>query len=97
MVIRLLEKYPHLRDDNNRLLATVWNNELHAEGYDSKCISAFELLSLIASNTLSKSGSVTRASRKIQEQWPQLRGKRWRERQSHQKDVVFDLKEMEIK
>jgi hypothetical protein len=91
LVTALLVQHPHLRDDNNRLLATVWNIELSTDGIDTKSITGHELLSLIAQGSVAKSGSICRASRKIQEQKIELRGKKWKHRQSHQEGVVGQL------
>ena len=95
MIKNLLLKHPHLRDDNNKLLATVWNMELGAEGIDSESISGHELLALIATGTITKSGSITRVSRKLQETKVELRGDKYNRRHAHQEDVLAQLQTME--
>lgn len=95
MITTLLSMHPHLRDDNNRLLATVWSIELSVEGINAKSITGHELLNLIAKGTITKSGSITRVSRKLQEQKVELRGEKYNRRHAHQEDVLAQLKTME--
>jgi SMC interacting uncharacterized protein involved in chromosome segregation len=71
----LLEKYPHLRDDDNKLIANVWYNEA------DKSLSTEEFLKLLSQGKLTNSESIRRCRQKIQEQNIHLRGKRYNYRQ----------------
>ena len=86
----LLSKHPHLRDDGNKLLASIWKMEV--DGIDS--MSAMEFLHLVAHGEVSTHESIRRASRKIQEETPHLRGVKRNKRLKHQSDVIDQLHEM---
>ena len=85
----LLEK-PHLRDNDNKLLANVWYQSvtpLQEEWLD--------FLALIANGELPSSESIMRCRRKLQELNPELRGELWDKRHKMQIQVKQELKDME--
>jgi len=90
-VKQLLIDKPSNRDDDNKLVANIWNKELNALKMSAKIISAFELLQLLADGKLTNSDSITRARRKIQEEYPELRGEHYRARQNKQEQIKKDL------
>lgn len=96
IVTDLLTTFPHLRDDGNKLLATIWKIEIQMSGEDIREMSGFDLLSRIADSELSTHESISRASRKIQEEVPTLRGEKWLKRHNSQSNVVTQLHEMEF-
>jgi hypothetical protein len=57
-VIRLLTKYPEHRDNDERLIATFWNQQLKRAGIDSNNITGFELLKIYSNNEILTSGDV---------------------------------------
>ena len=67
-----LDKYPSLKDDDNRLCANIWSKELN--GLD---ISANDFLALYAANKLTSAPSIKRARAKLQEEEPAYRGKKY--------------------
>ncbi len=71
-VIYWLDKYPKLRDDDNRLCANIWSEELN-----NLEISAKDFLRLYASNKLTSAPSIKRARAKLQEECPEYRGKKY--------------------
>jgi len=78
-VKQLLEKYHHLRDDDYRLIATIWKYE--AGGNDVlNDMSANDFLQIIADGKLTNSESIRRSRQKVQENYPELRGKSYRKR-----------------
>ena len=86
----LLIKKPHLRDDDNKLLANVWflaTKPLKEEWLD--------FLALIADGKLPTPSAITRCRRKMQEMHPVLRGEMWYKRHDLQEQVKIELKEME--
>jgi len=82
-----LERYPQYRDDDNRLTSYVWWTNLKENGIVPEKISSLEFLRLYADNNLPQADIITRARRKVQEDFPNLRGKLWEERHKSEKDV----------
>ncbi len=80
VVIHYLKTDPRYRDDDEMLVARFWHNEVVAKGGDTKCILAWDFLSLYAKGKLTSADIITRARRKIQEENPELRGSKWNER-----------------
>jgi|TARA_R100000501_G_C2607894_1_gene103183 hypothetical protein len=75
-VERFLTKYPILRDDDERLMANIWNSHIgNLEDVDGK-----EILHMLANHKLPSYESISRCRRKIQEKNPHLRGEKWNER-----------------
>jgi hypothetical protein len=91
----ILAATPHCRDDDNRLIANVWYNELLSlhgeEGYSR--LSGHELLGLYAKHKLSNPESIRRMRQKIQEVQPLLRGKTYKARQRHQGKVKAQVRQ----
>jgi hypothetical protein len=71
-VIYWLDKYPKLRDDDNRLCANIWSKELN-----NLEITAKDFLRLYASNKLTSAPSIKRARAKLQEECPEYRGEKY--------------------
>ena len=80
-----LEAKPLLRDSDNKLVCRIWNNLLEAKGSNPKEASAHDLLCLISQDKLPSFESISRARRKIQEQYPHLRGNTYKQRQNESK------------
>ena len=79
----LLQNFSHLRDDDNRLVANIWNNELsHLKQND-----VIDFLLLYSQGRITTADTITRARRKIQELHPELRGKNYNKRHVTQKKV----------
>jgi hypothetical protein len=91
-VINLLTKYPSLRDSDERLTANIWYNATN----NIKEINAITLLSRFAEGKLPSYESISRCRRKIQEEKPDLRGKKWAKRHSKQKVIKDQIKEMGV-
>ena len=86
----LITKHPHLRDNDNKLLANVWYQSvtpLQEEWLD--------FLALIANGELPSSESIRRCRQKLQELNPELRGELWDRRHKMQIQVKQELKDME--
>ena len=90
-VLRLLRKNPAYRDDDNRLVAQFWSEHL---GATKDQMTAFDLLKLISLGQVEKADNITRARRKLQEEYPELRGTVWNKRHNHQEVVKKELKEI---
>ena len=89
----LLTNHPHLRDDDERLMATMWFKHMEEKLEE---MSAFDLLKQLATSNLPSYESISRCRRKLQEECPELRGEKWDKRHKAQEDVKEDLKEMEV-
>ena len=86
-VLRLLEQNADLRDDDYKLTANICYSQLKAVGKDAEKITAFELLQTYAGQQLTQADVITRARRKIQENFVHLRGKKWVERQRYNNEI----------
>lgn len=74
----LLEKHPHLRDNDNRLIATVYYQESSANLLK---VTALDFLHDFADGKYTSPESIRRCRQKLQEDYPELRGKLWDEKQ----------------
>lgn len=77
IVRHLLISHEHLRDDDHKLIANIWNRELRGEAHEK---TAFEFLSLFANRELTNPESIRRIRQKLQETEPLLRGKNFEKR-----------------
>ena len=73
----LLEK-PHLRDNDNKLIASFWYRELNSKNIDSEEITALNFLHKYADNELTNAESIRRMRAKLQEEEPGLRGEAYK-------------------
>ena len=67
-----LEKYPSLRDNDNRLCSNIWAVELIEKGFN---VSHF--LVVYAAKKLTSAPSIKRARAKLQEEEPKYRGEKY--------------------
>ena len=72
-----LEKHPSLRDDDNRLCANIWSEELTVLGFGNIESPIFEFLRLYSNNKLTSAPSIKRARAKLQEECPEYRGEKY--------------------
>ena len=89
IVKRLLTNHPHLRDNDNKLLANVWYQSVTPleEAW-------VDFLALIASGDLPSSESIRRCRQKLQELNLELRGELWDKRHQMETQVKAELNEM---
>lgn len=78
VVIKLLKEFPHLRDNDEKLCATIWYNNI---GGKTNTATAMEFLKMYSEGKLPSHDSISRCRRKVQEETPELRGITWVERQ----------------
>lgn len=76
-VKKSLETYPKLRDNDVRLVATYYYNNIP----NINEMSAIEFLEVMVNGNLPSPDTITRARRKIQEKHPELRGVKYEEKQ----------------
>ena len=85
----LLEDHPHLRDDDNKLIANIWHHQTKGMGID-----AFDLLKLLSKGKLISTEAICRARRKVQETYPETRGKKYYERHKEAQNVRHSITSM---
>lgn len=81
LVKALLIARPALRDDDRKLIATVWFQLLKLSGKQD--ISAVDFFKLYVKSELPSSETIRRTRQKLQEEKKQLRGERYNERQKN--------------
>ena len=75
-----LKMYDHLKDNDNRLCANIWAEELgHIEGITQET-PIVEFLKLYADNKFTSAPSIKRARAKLQEEDPKYRGEKYNQR-----------------
>ena len=84
----LLTNHSHLRDDDEKLMATMWFKHM---GKKLEEMSAFDLLKQLSVSNLPSYESISRCRRKLQEECPELRGEKWEKRHKSQENVKEDL------
>jgi len=83
----LLETYPKLRDNDVRLVASYYYNNIS----NINQMSAIDFLQIMVNGNLPSPDTITRARRKIQEKHPELRGVNYVERQKLEKQVRQEI------
>ena len=84
----LLQAHPHLRDSDKRLVANIWALDIaHNRNTGIENISSIEILNDLADGKLTNYDSITRARRKVQESFPDLRGQKYADRKQEEKDT----------
>ena len=89
MVAKLLKNHKHLRDNDNKLLATVWFYKK-----PNRIKSVMDFLHLLSDGKLPSSESIRRCRQKLQEIHPELRGELWNQRHKMEEQVNKELREM---
>ena len=70
----LLEKHPHLRDSDNKLIATIWKQDLLNMRINPHNIDGIAFLMLYSESQLTNAETIRRVRQKLQEENPDLRG-----------------------
>ncbi len=78
-VKELLTKYPNLRDDKNLTVVAIWRDDLNG---NEKNISGWDLMKLMIEGRVSDPENIRRNWQKLQQEHPELRGKKYLERHS---------------
>ena len=81
-IIDLLNKYPKLRDEDRRLIVTIWNREMEKEHGPQWAhnMPLYQFYETFVAGSLTSPDSITRCRRKVQEHNVALRGHTWKER-----------------
>lgn len=89
----LLTRFPETRDSSNQLLSKYY---YYYCPEPVQYITAEEFLKHLASGELDKMEVITRASRKLQMDYPELRGKHWEKRQQKEIEVRDEVRTWEV-
>lgn len=90
-VTALLTKHPHLRDSDNKLIATIWKYDLMNLGLPPNETSAQALLTLYSQEKITNAETIRRVRQKIQEEDPTLRGTSHEARQEQGDEVRLNI------
>lgn len=82
IVRKYLADFPHLRDSDDKLVASFWKDEIGADAVMS--MTAYQLLKKLSLQELTPAGSITRARRKLQEEDVTLRGETYKVRKKEE-------------
>jgi hypothetical protein len=82
IVIKFLKETPVLRDDDRALVCKVWEYQLKLLGKNIFSLKANDFFQVYTTDLLTSSDSITRARRKVQETFPELRGLNYEKRQN---------------
>lgn len=85
-VIEVLKAYPQYRDNDEKLVATIWLRQMRSKGVKPEAVSALSFLENYAGGEFTSADIIVRARAKVQENNPELRGQKWHDR--HQTGVV---------
>tara|TARA_R100001163_G_scaffold188_1_gene304 strand:+ start:4062 stop:4367 length:306 start_codon:yes stop_codon:yes gene_type:complete len=83
-VLNLLKENASLRDNENKLIATIWDRELEKFGLDWNVRKHFFIL--FSDGKLTPPTTISRMRRQVQEQNVELRGKHYKGRQTTMQD-----------
>lgn len=89
-VKKLLEQYPHLRDNDEKLIANIWYAE------SQHLVGKMQFLEYFAKGKLSNPESIRRSRQQLQEMYPLLRGKADKNRQDRADEVRYELIESKL-
>ena len=67
-----LSKHESLKDDDERLCANIWSDEIQQLGWENK-----DFLRMHANNELTSAPSIKRSRAKLQEEEPKYRGEKY--------------------
>ena len=84
---QLMLNYPKAMDDDNLLQSLVWKGEMSG----NPNISAMDFLRLYAAGAFTSSETIRRCRQKLQEEYPHLRGRKYKVRHEHQEKWKEDL------
>lgn len=84
-VQELLERYPHLRDSDEKLTANIWLSET------PKGATAFDFLQMYAEKKITNAESIRRSRAKLQEENPHLRGENYEKRHKDADRILQEL------
>lgn len=88
----LLHFFPHLQNNDFKLIATFWKFEAEDRGLDLEKITAKEFLREFACGGYTHSETIRRNRAKLQEQFEELRGEVYGQRQEDGEEIKEKIK-----
>lgn len=89
-VKNLLEKHPHLRDNDLPLIASIYYKEAGGK-VALEQMSGMDFLTFFAEGKFTHSESIRRIRAKLQEEFPHLRGKNYSTRKKKGEDFAKEI------
>jgi hypothetical protein len=89
-IIDLLTETPQLRDDDNKLIASFWSNEMNSD-----IRSANDFLMAFYSGHFTSAETIRRTRQRVQQTDPYLRGSKYKDRQKYQKKWISKIMEIQ--
>jgi hypothetical protein len=86
LVIEILTEHPQTKDDDTLLLTMFWENQVK---FPIKSYGQFSYL--LVKKWLTTPETITRTRRKVQEQYPHLRGKLYEKRKNAEREISKQL------
>ena len=90
-VQKLLESKPHLRNNDNKLIANLFYQEVKSKGDNPESASALSFITDFSEGKIINPQSVIRLRCKLQEEFPHLRGHVWEARHKEEPKVIRDI------
>jgi hypothetical protein len=87
-----LTKYESMRDNDNELIAFYWYRVMKTNGIDESKYTSLNFLGDYSKGKYPSAESIRRCRQKIQEQFPQLRGKSYKNRHENEQDFRNQIK-----
>jgi hypothetical protein len=90
-VKQVLKCSPGTRDNDNKLTAVIWANDLRQQGKDANLLTAQGFMKMYYDGKLTNAESIRRKRAEIQKLCPELRGEMYEKRRSKQDEIKKDL------
>tara|TARA_R110000824_G_scaffold15839_1_gene66446 strand:+ start:1841 stop:2155 length:315 start_codon:yes stop_codon:yes gene_type:complete len=94
IVRHLLKTKPLMRDNDNSLIANVWSYELKKNSFDISIKSTLDFFVEFSRGKLACAETIRRTRAKLQQENSELRGKNYKIRQEHEKNVQAHIREI---
>lgn len=91
VVANILQRYNSTKDSDGALIATFYLNEIGGKDI-LKSMSAYDFLKILSEDKLTPASTIIRVRRKLQEDYIDLRGKKYQERIDSGEDTRKKIK-----
>lgn len=92
-VKKLLEDYPHLRDNDLQLISNIWYKDLKNKGFNPESLSTKDFLKLFSYGEFTNPESIRRSRQVLQKNFKHLQGNNYKDRHKHQEKIKEQLYE----
>lgn len=93
VVASILQRYNSTKDSDGALIATFYLNEVGGKDI-LKSMSAYDFLKILSEDKLTPASTIIRVRRKLQEDYIDLRGKKYEERMNAGEDTRKKIKHL---